>query len=66
MRKLDELDGLIVDYEKGRMDRRTFFKKAILMGLTVSSISAFLSSTENHAFVDTPSGKPVTLGLDPS
>lgn len=67
MRKLDELDELIVDYEKGRMDRRTFFKKTILMGLTVSSISAFLSSsgkTIHSAFAEAPpSGKPVTLGV---
>ncbi|MEK6671985.1 MAG: ABC transporter substrate-binding protein [Nitrospirota bacterium] len=67
MRKLDELDELIGDYEKGRMDRRTFFKKTILMGLTVSSISAFLSSnvkTVQSAFAQTPpSGKPVTLGV---
>ncbi len=57
MRKLDELDELIADYEKGRMDRRTFFKKTVLMGLTVSSISAFLSSSGRalqNAFAEAP------------
>lgn len=67
MRRLDELSELISDYEKGVMDRRTFFKKALLMGLTVSSISAFLSSnskTVQNTFAQTPpSGKPVTIGV---
>lgn len=72
MRKPDELDELIGEYEKGGMDRRTFFKKAILMGLTVSSISAFLSSSGKviqSAFALTPpAGKPVdlTVGYFPS
>ena len=41
MRKLDELDELISEYERGKMDRRTFIKKAIVMGLTITSINAF-------------------------
>lgn len=72
MRKIDELDELIGDYQKGRMDRRTFIKKATLMGLALSSISAFLSSSGaalQDAFAQTaPAGKPVniTVGFFPS
>lgn len=71
MRKLDELDDLISEYERGRMDRRTFIKKAILMGLTLSSIDAFLSSggkVIQDAFAQTPPGKPanITVGFFPS
>lgn len=66
MRK-DELDELIHEYEKGGIDRRTFFKKAVIMGLSISSISAFLSSSGKvvqSVFAQTqPSGKPVKIGV---
>ncbi|MCL5236789.1 MAG: ABC transporter substrate-binding protein [Nitrospirae bacterium] len=72
MSKYDELDELIVDYEKGKMGRRDFMKKAALMGLTLSSVNAFLSSgnkTVQDAFAQTPpAGKPanITVGFFPS
>ena len=72
MRKPDELDEMINDYEKGKMDRRTFFKKAVIMGLSLSSISAFLSAPGTgvqDVFAQTPpAGKPVdiTVGFFPS
>jgi len=72
MRREDELDEMIGDYEKGRMDRRTFIKKTAIMGLSLSSISAFLSSSGTvvqKAFAQSPpSGKPVdiTVGFFPS
>jgi ABC-type nitrate/sulfonate/bicarbonate transport system substrate-binding protein len=72
MRIADELDEIIGDYEKGRMDRRTFIKKAAIMGLSLSSISAFLSSSGTavqDVFAQTlPAGKPVkvTVGFFPS
>ena len=72
MRKLDELDEFISEYERGKMDRRTFIKKAILMGLTLSSINALLSSSGKmikDAFAQTPpAGKPanITVGYFPS
>lgn len=67
MRKLDELDELISDFEKGKMDRRTFMKKSLAMGLTLASVSAFLSSSGwgmREAFAQTPpAGKPVNIGV---
>lgn len=72
MRKLDELDELISEYERGKMDRRTFIKKAIVMGLTITSINAFLSSggkVIQNAFAQTPPpGKPanITVGFFPT
>lgn len=33
MRKLDELDEMIGEYQKGRRNRRTFIKCAVAMGL---------------------------------
>ncbi|GAB4409739.1 MAG: hypothetical protein OHK0032_05390 [Thermodesulfovibrionales bacterium] len=67
MRKMDELDELFSDYGKGKIDRRTFIKKAIFMGLTLSSVSAFLSfdgKEVRSAFAQTPpAGRPVTLGV---
>lgn len=72
MRKLDELYELIGDFEKGGMDRRAFMKRAVAMGLTLSSISAFLASggtVVGSAFAQTPpAGKPVniTVGYFPS
>jgi len=67
MRKLDELDELISEFEKGRMDRRTFMKRSLAMGLTLASVSAFLSSSGravHEAFAQTPpAGKPVNIGV---
>lgn len=54
------------------MDRRTFIKKAIVMGLTITSINAFLSSggkVIQNAFAQTPPpGKPanITVGFFPT
>ncbi len=65
MRKLDELDEIITEYEKGRVNRRTFIKKTLGMGLTLSSIYAFLSADKNFvksAFAQTPPpGKAATF-----
>lgn len=72
MRIADELDEVISDYEKRRIDRRTFIKKAAIMGLSLSSVSAFLSSSGTavqNVFAQTPPvGKPVdiTVGFFPS
>lgn len=72
MEHMDELGELITDYEKGRINRRTFIKKALFMGLTLSSIGMFLSSRNlfpREAFAaEPPSGKPVdiTVGFFPS
>lgn len=72
MRKVDELDEIISDYEKKRIDRRTFIKKAAIMGLSLSSVSAFLSpggTAVQNVFAQTPpGGKPVdiTVGFFPS
>ncbi len=67
MRRLDELDEIIGEYEKGRMDRRTFMKRSLAMGLTLASVSAFLSSSGRavrEAFAQTPpAGKPVNIGV---
>ena len=65
MRKLDELDEMIADYQKGKMDRRTFISKALMIGLTLTSINAFLSSFgkgTSVAFAQTPpAGKPANV-----
>ncbi|MGP8052097.1 MAG: ABC transporter substrate-binding protein [Desulfobaccales bacterium] len=65
MRKLDELDEIIAAYGKGKMDRRTFISKALVMGLTLTSINAFLSSFGkgvSMAFAQTPpAGKPANV-----
>ena len=72
MRKRDELDEIIREYQNGLMDRRTFFKRAVGMGLTFSSVTAFLSlggTTVRHAFAQpSPPGKPadITVGYFPS
>jgi len=72
MEKKDELGKLITDFESGRMDRRTFIKRAVMMGLTLSSIGVFLSSKNlsfNEALAQTPAaGKPVniTVGFFPT
>jgi NitT/TauT family transport system substrate-binding protein len=69
MRKLDEL---MSEFEKGEVDRRTFIKRAIAMGLTLSSVTAFLSSSGRmvrDAFGQIPpAGKPanITVGYFPS
>ncbi len=66
MRKTDELDEIITEYEKGKMDRRTFIRKALVMGLTLSSVSAFLSSvprswTNAFAAQTPPPGKAANV-----
>lgn len=72
MRKLDEFGEIIGEYEKGRMDRRTFIKKSVAMGFTLSSVAAMLSASGGvvgEAFAQTtPAGKPVeiTVGYFPS
>ncbi|MEM4313062.1 MAG: ABC transporter substrate-binding protein [Thermoplasmata archaeon] len=69
MKKLDELNKIIIEYKKGRMDRRTFIKKALLMGLTISSINTLFNEITYEVFAQTPpAGKPVhiTVGFFPS
>ncbi|MGA3117616.1 MAG: ABC transporter substrate-binding protein [Syntrophobacteraceae bacterium] len=71
MEHKDELGKMITDFESGRMDRRTFIKGATMMGLTLSSIGGFLSSTAlpfNEALAQAPAGKPVdvTVGFFPT
>jgi NitT/TauT family transport system substrate-binding protein len=71
MEKKDELGKLITDFQSGRMDRRTFIKRAVMMGLTLSSIGVFLSSKNlsfNEALAQAPAGKPVnvTVGFFPT
>jgi NitT/TauT family transport system substrate-binding protein len=65
MKQIDELDELIAEYEKGKMNRRTFISKALIMGLTLTSINTFLSTSGKAlsvAFADTPpSGKPAHM-----
>ena len=68
--KKDELSKLISDFESGRMDRRSFIKRAMMMGLTLSSIGVLLSSKNlsfNEALAQ-PAGKPVdvTVGFFPT
>lgn len=41
---MDEFGKLIGDFEKGRMDRRSFIKNAVAIGVTLSSIGTFLSA----------------------
>ncbi len=72
MEHTDELGELITEFESGKMDRRTFIKKAALMGLSLASIGAFLSSRNlfsGKAYAaQPPAGKPadVTVGFFPS
>jgi NitT/TauT family transport system substrate-binding protein len=71
MEHKDELGKLITDFESGGMDRRTFIKRAVMMGLTLSSIGIFLSSRNilfSEALAQPPAGKPVdlTVGFFPS
>ncbi|MFZ0929367.1 MAG: ABC transporter substrate-binding protein [Syntrophobacteraceae bacterium] len=71
MEHKDEFGKMINDFESGRMDRRTFIKGATMMGLTLSSIGGFLSSTAlpfNEALAQAPAGKPVdvTVGFFPT
>jgi NitT/TauT family transport system substrate-binding protein len=65
MRKTDELDDLIRELERGKIKRRTFVQQALLMGLSFSSLGAFLSSknaSAKDAFAQSkPAGKPVEL-----
>lgn len=66
MRKLDKPKELIREFERGRVDRRTFIKSAVAMGLSLSSIGVFLSSREGFvksAFAQQPAGKPVNIGV---
>lgn len=44
MRQWDELDELIADFYKGKVSRRGFIARAAALGLTMSSISAFLAA----------------------
>ncbi len=60
MRKTDELGGLIQEFERGKLERRTFVKQALLLGLTLSGIGAFLSS-RNAVAQSKPAGKPVEV-----
>jgi len=72
MKKRDELDELIDSYESGKMSRRAFVRNAVLMGLTLSSIDAFLASSgkavQNVPVQTPPQGKPadVAVGYFPS
>ena len=68
----DELDDLIDGLTKGRVDRRTFIKQAVRLGITVPSITALISSLTSPvpaaAEGDPPAGEPVnvTVGFFPS
>ncbi|MDA8110415.1 MAG: ABC transporter substrate-binding protein [Betaproteobacteria bacterium] len=71
MRIHDELDDLIGDLVKGSVTRRTFIKQALGLGLTTSSLTAFLSSlaAPEAALAAAPAeGAPVdvTVGFFPS
>ncbi|MEW6660897.1 MAG: ABC transporter substrate-binding protein [Bacillota bacterium] len=58
MRIKDDLDHLIEDYYKGKINRRTFIGKAVAMGLTMASISAFLTACSSKP--TPPAGQPDT------
>lgn len=65
MRKTDELDDLIGLYQRKKLPRREFIRQATLMGLSFTSIGAFLSSSggfvkDAHAQAR-PAGKPVEV-----
>lgn len=70
----DELDILIEEFMKKKMDRRAFFLRAIALGISVPSITAFLASCSRPAPVAPTgpgpgvNGKPVniTVGYFPS
>ncbi len=71
MEHKDELGNLITEFQSGGMDRRNFIKRAVMMGLTLSSIGAFLSSSNilvGEAQAQPAAGKPVdiTVGFFPS
>jgi ABC-type nitrate/sulfonate/bicarbonate transport system substrate-binding protein len=72
MRILDELDDLIGSFAKGRVDRRTFIKWAVGLGITVPSITALISSLAKPdtaaAATEPPAGEAVnvTVGFFPS
>ncbi|MEN6439552.1 MAG: ABC transporter substrate-binding protein [Syntrophobacter sp.] len=72
MEHKDELGKVITDFQSGNMDRRTFIKRAGMLGLTLSSIGGFLSSMAlagPEAFAQAaPAGKPVnvTVGFFPT
>ena len=72
MRRQDELDELIGGLAKGSVDRRTFIKRAVGMGITVPSITALFSSLTAPetaaAATEPPAGAPVnvTVGFFPS
>jgi ABC-type nitrate/sulfonate/bicarbonate transport system substrate-binding protein len=71
MRIRDGLDGLIDGLAKGSVDRRSFIKRAIGMGITVPSITALISSLgkpEAAVAAAQPSGEPVniTVGFFPT
>ena len=57
MKKLEELDEIVAEFEKGKMDRRTFISRTLLLGLTLTSINSLLSSFGKgvpSAFAQTP------------
>lgn len=67
----DNLGELIKSYESGGIDRRTFIKSALMMGLSLSSIEFFLATRDIKIFGTTAyasTGKPVeiTVGYFPS
>lgn len=72
MKHRDELGEIITDFQSGKMDRRTFIRRAGLLGLTLSSIGSFLSAMSlpsSEAFAQAPpAGKPVdvTVGFFPT
>ncbi len=67
MKRREETDELVGESEKGRMDRRTFMRRAVAMGLTMSGAGAFLSAggkVAGEAFAQTTlAGKPVNIGV---
>src|SRR5262245_31801488 len=72
MRIRDELDDLIGSLVKDGVNRRTFVKRAVSMGLTLPSITAFIASLHGSesaaAATEPPPGEPVniTVGFFPT
>ncbi|MEJ2373854.1 MAG: ABC transporter substrate-binding protein [Pseudolabrys sp.] len=67
----DELDDLIDAHAKGSLDRRSFVKRVLALGITMPSISAFIASLtrpETALAATPPAGDPVdiTVGFFPT
>lgn len=69
-REKDDVDELIEDFFKSKVSKREFISNAMAIGLSLSSIGAFMASVgaPEKAFAAPPSGKPadITVGFFPS